>query len=240
MADRAALGLGCGALCLAAALWAVYGLRRREGLARAARGSSVLAALLLAAGLALYGWRVGYWPFYTPYERLTVGLLGLVLAWLTLRLPGDGRLELALACLASLLGIYGLWSGRLAGPAALVYGSGWWLAYVALSAFGGGALVVAGGAVIAGRDQNLSGAVAQRALAWGWLALSAGLACGAWWFHRLAGRYWGDARWAGVAIVWLLTAAVWHARGWWVGRNWRVIPVGAALALLGGYLLLGR
>lgn len=245
MVDRLVFGLGCGALFVASASWGGYCLRRRDRLALAARGSSALAAILLAVGLGLYGFRVGYWPCHTVYETLTIGLLGLVLASLTL-LPArrDGLLGLVLTVLASLLAVYGGLVGGQAAPASLVYDSGWWVVYVALDAFGGGALVVAGVAVVVAHGRKgerpvRERAVARRALAWGLLALSAGLASGAWWFHRLSGRYWGDARWAGAFVAWLLTAAAWHGREQWLGRGWRSALAGVWLGLLGGYVLLG-
>jgi hypothetical protein len=247
MSDRLVFGLGYGAVLVATALWVGhrFRLRGRDRVALTARGSSVLAAMLLVVGLVMYSLRVGYWPFHTAYELLTVGLLGLVLASLTLLLPRrDGLLLLILSALSSLVAVYGLLAGGETEPATLVYDSGWWAAYVTLSAFGGGTLMVAGAAAIAsrgrgGEDQIREKVVARRALAWGLLALSAGLVSGMWWFHRLSGRYWGDARWAGVAVAWLVTMAAWHGHEEWLGRGWRSALVGAALGLAGGYVLLG-
>jgi len=172
-------------------------------------------------------------------------LLGLVLASLTLLLPRRDRLLLLiLSALSSLVAVYGLLASGEAEPATLVYDSGWWAAYVTLSAFGGGALMVAGVAAIAawdrgGEEHVREKVVARRALAWGLLASSAGLVSGMWWFHRLSGRYWGDARWAGVAVAWLVAMAAWHGHEEWLGRGWRSALVGATLGLAGGYVLLG-
>lgn len=247
MSDRLVFGLGYGAVFVATALWTGYRfrLRDRDKVALAARGSSVLAAMLLVVGLALYSLRVGYWPFHTAYESLIAGLLGLVLASLTLPLPQrDGLLLLTLSALSSLLAVLGLLAGGRAEPATLVYDSGWWAAYVTLSVAGGGALMVAGAAaVIAWRQESedlvREKMVARRALSWGLLALGAGLASGSWWFHRMSGRYWGDARWVGLVLSWLVTAAAWHGREEWLGRGWRSALVGVALGLAGGNALLG-
>ena len=146
--------------------------------------------------------------------------------------------------LSSSVAVYGLLRGGGTHPALLVYDSGWRAAYVTLSAFGGGALVLAGIAAILalGRESESRArekVVAGRALAWGVLTLSTGLASGVWWFHRLSGRYWGDARWAGVTVAWLVTMAAWHGREEWLGRGWRSALVGLALGLAGGYTLLG-
>jgi hypothetical protein len=245
--DRLALGLGYGAVFVATALWTghCFWLRDRGRVALAARGSSVLAAALLIVGLALYGLRVGYWPFHTVYELSTVGLLGLVLTYLTLLPPRrDGLLLFVLSSLSSLLAVYGLLIGGGTETATLVYDNGWWAAYVTLSAFGGGALVVASVTAVAacGRENERPAReeiVARRALAWAVLALSAGLVTGMWWSHRLSGRYWGDVRWAGVVVVWLVTMAAWHGCEEWLGRGWRSVLAGVALGLAGGYVLLG-
>lgn len=245
--DHLVFGLGYGAVFIATALWAGhhFWLHGRNKVALAARGSSALAAMLLVVGLALYSLRVGYWPFHTAYELLTVGLLGLVLASLTLLLPQrDGFLLLILSGLSSLAAVYALLAGGGAEPATLVYDSGWQAAYATLSGFGGSGLVVAGVAAVVAcgrQSENLikEKAVTRRALAWGLLALSAGLASGAWWFYRLSGRYWGDARWAGVLVAWLVTMAAWHGRGEWPGRGRRSALIGVVLGLAGGYTLLG-
>lgn len=247
MDERLILVLGYGAAFIATALWSGhrFWLRDRDKVVPIAQGSSALAVVLLAVGLALYGFQRGYWPFHTTYELLNVGLLGLLLASLLLLSPQqDGRLLLILLALSSLVAVYGLLAGGSAEPAALVYDSGWWTAYVTLSAFGGSALVVAGVAAVVAcsrNDENLARekVVARRALAWGLLALSAGLASGTWWFHCLSGRYWGDARWASVVVAGLLGAAAWHVRQEWLGRGWRSALVGVILSLIGGYVLLG-
>ena len=247
MGDRLAFFLGYGALFVAASLWIAHRflLRDQEKVALAAQGGGALAAILLGLGLALRGFRVGYWPFHTAHELLAVGLLGLLLASLTLLLPRrDGLLLLILSALSSLLAVYGLLVGGDTDPAILVYDSGWWIAYVILCGFGGGALVVTSVAVVvvhSGKSEELvrGGVVARRALAWGLLALSAGLASGAWWFQRLSGRFWGDARWMGVVVAWLLTMAVWHGHREWPGQGWRSALMGVILGLAGGYVLLG-
>jgi hypothetical protein len=114
MGDRLAFFLGYGALFVAASLWIAHRflLRDQEKVALAAQGGSALAAILLGLGLALRGFRVGYWPFHTAHELLAVGLLGLLLASLTLLLPRrDGLLLLILSALSSLLAVYGLLVG---------------------------------------------------------------------------------------------------------------------------------
>ncbi len=246
MGDRLVFILSYGAVFIATALWAVrqWWLRGRDEIAPAARGISASAVALLAVGLVLYGLRVGYWPFHTAYELLTVGLLGLTLACVVLLPQRDGLAVLILSGLASLMAVCGLLIGAQAESAALVFDSGWQAAYVTLSAFGGGALMVAGVAIVvvcgrAGQDGVEGRVTAQRALAWGLLALSAGLACGAWWFHRLSGRYWGDARWVGVAVSWLVTMAAWHVRRGWLKRGWRSAWAGVILGLAGGYVVSG-
>lgn len=249
MGDRLLFGLGYGALFVATMLWAGHRFRRLRGrnrMATLARGCSLLAALLLAMGLVLYGLRVGYWPFHTDYELLSVGLLGLVSAqWALLSPHQDGLIWLVLSTLSSLAAIYGLSVGSRVEPATFVHNSGWWVAYVVLSAFGGGGLVVAGTAAIVAPSRKCEGqfgekAVTQRALAWGLLALSAGLASGTWWFQRLSGRYWGDARWIGLVVAWLLVMAAWHGRREWLGRGWRSALVGVVLGLVGVFVALGR
>lgn len=245
MDSRLMMLLGYGAVFAATVLWIGHHLwfRGRPLITLAAQGSSVLAVLLLTGGLVLYGVKVGYWPFYTAYEMLHVGLLGLLLASLTLlSLRRDGHLLSLMSVGASLVAAYGLVTGRSAVPASLVYDSGWWKAYVALSSFGGGAMLVAGVAAIVDRDRNgecFGRVVAQRALAWASLTVSAGLASGAWGLHRLSGRYWGDARWASVVVAGLLGVAAWHGRREWHGRSWRSVVVGIILCLVGGYVVLG-
>jgi hypothetical protein len=239
------LVLGYGAVFVSTMAWAGHCFWLREGapLGRIARAIGGLSALLLAVGLAAHGFQAGYWPFHTSFEVLNVGLLGLLLAALTLLSTQRHGLLLALSSLlASLVAVYGLVSGGLAGKATWAVDSFWRSAYVILSAFGGGAMGVTGVAALAGgreRGEDSALAVTQRALAWSLLALSAGLATGAWWFHRLLGRYWGDGRWAGMVVVVLLGAAAWHARQVWMGRGWRSILVGVVLVLAGGYVVLG-
>ncbi len=243
--DRLILTLGYGAVFVSTVLWAGHRFwpGDRDQVILAARGSNVLAVLLLGGGLALYGFQVGYWPFHTVYELSNVGLLGLQLVLLMLLSPRRDRLFLMiLSALSSLVAVYGLWVGGSARPATFVYDSGWWTAYVALSGFGGGAMVATGVVAVAGhswKGETSEGAVTQRALSWGLLTLSTGLASGAWWFYRLSGRYWGDARWAGVVVVGLLGAAAWHGRREWLGQGWRSVLVGIILGLAGGYVLLG-
>jgi len=246
MGDRLILTLGYGTVFISTALWVGHHFWFHDRrMARAAWGSGMLAVLLLAGGVVAYGFRVGYRPFHTAYELLNVGLLGLLSVSLAFLSPRrDGRLLTILSVVASLVAAYGLWASGPAVPAIFVYDSGWWAAYAILSSFGGGATVVTGAASVAacrrrGQDSRGEDIVAQRALAWGLLTLSAGLASGMWWFHRLSGRYWGDARWARVAIVGLLAAAAWHVRQEWLGRGWRSALVGAILGLSGGYVLLG-
>jgi hypothetical protein len=243
--DRLILILGYGTVFVSTALWTGHRFwpGDRDLVALAARGSNVLAVLLLSGGLMLYGFQVGYWPLHTAYELLNIGLLGLLLALLMLLSPQHHGLFLViLSALSSLVAVYGLWVGGSARPATFVYDSGWWTAYVALSSFGGGAMVVSGVAAVAGhsrRSETSEGAATQRALTWSLLTLSTGLASGAWWFYRLSGRYWGDVRWAGIVVVGLLGAAVWHGRRKWLGRGWRSVLVGIILGLAGGYVLLG-
>ena len=215
MGDRLAFVLGYGALFVVTALWIVHQFLPRDqdkGIL-AARGGSVLATVSLGLGLVLRGFRVGYWPFHTAYELSTVGLLGLVLASFLSLLPHrNGILSLTLSVLSSLLALYGLLSGTAADSATLVLDSGWWAAYVVLCGFGGGLLTVAGVAGAVAHNSKGKEWVGERALAWSLLALSAGLASGAWWFERLSGHYWGDARWGATVAVWLLTMAAWHGR----------------------------
>jgi len=242
VADRLLLSLAYGVLFAQTTFWAAHQLLfpDREKVILAARGSGALAAVLLAAGLALRGLRVGYWPFHTAHEWLVVGLIGLALAPLALLLPRQHRLaSLTLSSLSSLAAVYALLAGDGAAPAIHAPASGWQVAYVTFCGFGGGAVVVAGVASVAFRRAGQGQRVEERALAWGLLTLSAGLASGAWWFQRLSGRYWGDARWAGMVVVWLVTLAAWHGRGEWMGRGWRSALGGAALALAGGYVVLG-
>ena len=239
------LCLGYSAVFVSAALWIVhyFWLRDRGKLPLAARGSSALAIFLLLGGLAAYGFRVGYWPFHTNYELLNVGLAALLLAMLTLLSPRrDGFLLMLLSAGASLIAVYGAMIGIKTGAAVLGHDSWWRAAYVLLSAFGGGALLVTGAAALAawGRKPGSGEKIAaQRALPWALLALSVGMACGAWYFQRLLGRYWGDARWMGVLVVGLLTAAMWHLRGKWLERGWRLALVGLILCAAGGYVVLG-
>ncbi|UCC64630.1 MAG: hypothetical protein JSV36_06170 [Anaerolineae bacterium] len=242
VADGLILSLAYGALFAQTAFWAAHQLLfpNREKVILAARGSGALAAVLLAAGLALRGLKVGYWPFHTAYEWLVAGLVGLALAPLVLLSPRHHRpASLALSCLSSLAAVYALLVGNGAVPAIHAPVSGWQVAYVTSCGFGGGAAVVAGVASVAFRHAGQGQRIEERALAWSLLTLSVGLASGAWWFQRLSGRYWGDARWAGMVVVWLLTWAAWHGRGERVGRGWRSALVGVTLALAGGYVVLG-
>ena len=243
--SRLLLILGYGAVFVSTAVWAghCFWLHERARWTLIARGSSAVSVLLVAVGLAVYGLRMGYGPFHTSYELLNVGLLGLLFAALTLlSKQRDGLLMVFSSILATLTAVYGLVLGGLAGQATLTIDSIWWTAYVILSGFGGGAMVVAGVVALAdGREKGeaIERAVTQRALPWCLLALSTGLAAGAWWFHRLSGRYWGDTRWAGMVVIVLLGTTAWHVRQIWMGRGWRSILVGAVLILAGGYVVLG-
>jgi hypothetical protein len=240
--DQLVSALGYGALFVETALWILhsFAFQDKEEVALAARGAGALAAVLLTVGLALRGLQVGYWPFHTAFELLVVGLLGLVLASLALLSARRHRPALlVLSTLASLVAVYALLVGRGAEPAILVHDSVWRIAYAALGGLGGGAVVVTGVAGFVLMRAEDGRAATERALAWGLLALSTGLASGAWWFQRLSGRYWGDARWASVVVVWLLTIAAWHGRREWLGRGWRAVVTGIVLGLAGSYVVLG-
>jgi hypothetical protein len=81
--------------------------------------------------------------------------------------------------------------------------------------------------------------LARRALAWGLLAAGAGLASGTWWFQRISGRYWGDARWLILVVAGLMAGAAWQLRGEWLAGGWRSAVVGVLLAACGGFVVLG-
>lgn len=248
MDSRFVLILAYAFVWLAAALRVVgrFGRRRGEALDLAAVGSSVLAVLFLAAGLVWRALERGFWPVHTASERLNVGLLGFLLASLALLSRRRARrVWLIVLLAASLAAVGGLWLAGAAESAAPVYEGGWWLAYVGLSALGGGALLVTGLTAVVGAKSPEGeashglGEVTRRALAWGLLTLSAGLASGAWWFQRVLGSYWGDARWLGLAAVGLVAGAAWQLRGEWLRGGWRSALTGALLVICGGFVVLG-
>ena len=158
MDSRLLLILGYGAVFVSTAVWAghCFWFRERARWTLIARGSSAVSVLLVAVGLAVYGLRMGYGPFHTSYELLNVGLLGLLFAALTLlSKQRDGLLMVSASILATLTAVYGLVLGGLAGQATLAIDSIWWTAYVVLSGFGGGAMVVAGIVALAdGREKG--------------------------------------------------------------------------------------
>lgn len=245
MDSRVILSLGDGLLCIAAALWVGhrFWFRGDSRVPLAAWWGSGLAILTLVAGLIWYASQAGYWPFHTAYELLHAGLGGLLLVSFSLLAPQrDERLLLVLAVLASLLALYGLWLGRSANLAAFVLDGGWRIVYMILSSLGSGAVIVTGAAAIAAHKESENWPrekyVVRRALAWGLLLTNVGLASGAWWFQRLSGRYWGDARWTAVAVMSLLGIAAWQSCEDWLGQGWRSILAGVILGLAGLWVIL--
>jgi hypothetical protein len=151
----------------------------------------------------------------------------------------DRFLLLLLPVMSLLAALYSLLAGSGSAPATLAYGGGWRTAYAILCGFGGGSLAVAGVAAAVAFGRKGMALVGERALTWGLLSLSAGLASGMWWFQRLWGRSWGDVRWVGIVVAWLVTVAAWHVREEWSGQGWRSTLVGVILGLAGSYIVLG-